>query len=184
MRRRNIKRIIFVLFLLLAVIAVIYVIQDRNILQRRYDAETGVLVTRVHDGDTISVIMNTEKKKVRLIGIDAPETGQRPWGKRAKKYLETLVNASEWRVRLEFDIDKRDKYGRFLAYVWTENGELVNLLMVKSGYAMLYTIPPNVKYANELREAQREARNMRLGIWGEKGLKEKPSNYRKRYPRM
>jgi len=180
-QRKDVKSITVFLFLLLAVI---YIIQDKYFPVRRYDAETIVPVIRVHDGDTVSVIMHTEKEKVRFIGIDAPETGQRPWGKKAKQYLEALLRSSEWKVRLEFDVDKRDKYGRFLAYVWTENGEMINLLMVKSGHAMLYTIPPNVKYTNELREAQKEARDMRLGIWGAKGLKEKPSNYRKKHPRI
>jgi len=180
MRKRNIKRITFVLFLLLAII---YVIQDRNLPVRQYTVETVVPVIRVHDGDTISVIMQAKKEKVRLVGIDAPELGQRPWGERAKKYLETLVDASARRVRLEFDVAQRDKYGRFLAYVWTENGEMINLLMVKSGHAVLYTIPPNVRHTHELRQAQKEARDMRLGIWSEKGLKEMPSDYRKRHPR-
>jgi len=176
----NVKRVTFILILL---IAIIYIIQDRYLPERQDDAATGMPVIRVHDGDTISVIMYAKKEKVRLIGIDAPEIGQRPWGKRAKKYLETLVDASDRKVRLEFDVVRRDKYGRSLAYVWTDNGEMVNLLMVKSGHAVLYTIPPNVRYTNELRQAQKEARDMRLGIWGEKGLKEIPGDYRKRHPR-
>jgi len=180
MRGRNIKHIpIVVLFL----IAVIYVIQERNLPVRQYGAKTGVPVIRVHDGDTISVIMQAKKEKVRLVGIDAPELGQRPWGERAKKYLETLVDASDRRVRLECDVAQRDTYGRSLAYVWTENGEMINILMVKSGHAVLYTIPPNVRYAHELREAQKEARDMGVGIWSEKGLKEMPGDYRKRHPR-
>ena len=180
MRKRNIKFITFVLFFLLATI---YVIQDRNLPVRQYTVETVVPVIRVHDGDTISVIIHAKKEKVRLVGIDAPEIGQRPWGKMAKEYLETLVDASDWKVRLEFDVAQKDKYGRSLAYVWTQHGEMINLLMVKSGQAVLYTIPPNVRYTNELREAQKEARDLRLGIWGEKGLKEMPNDYRKRHPR-
>jgi micrococcal nuclease len=180
MRRINIKRITFVLILLLAVT---YAIRDRNLPVRRYGTARGVPVISVHDGDTISVIVEAKKEKVRLIGIDAPELGQGPWGKEAKKYLETLLDASGRRVRLEFDVTRRDKYGRILAYVWTENGEMINLLMVKSGHAVLYTIPPNVRYTNELRQAQKEARDMALGIWGEEGLKEMPSDFRKRHPR-
>lgn len=181
MLRRDIKHIAVLLFLLLAII---YVIQDKNLPVRQYDAETFVPTIKVHDGDTVSVIIHTKKEKVRLIGIDAPEIGQRPWGNKAKKYLETLLRSSEWKVRLEFDVDKRDKYGRFLAYAWTEKGEMINLLMVKSGQAVLYTIPPNIKYSEELREAQKEARDMSLGIWSENGLEERPSDYRKKHPRI
>jgi len=61
---------------------------------------------------------------------------------------------------------------------------MINLLMLKNGYAMLYTFPPNVKYVNELQDAQREARDKRRGIWSEKGLKERPGDYRKEHPRM
>jgi len=180
MRRRNIKYItVVVLFLL----AVIYLIHDIHLPLGQHSNEASVPVISVHDGDTISVIMQGKKEKVRLVGIDAPELGQRPWGKRAKKYLENLVDASGRKVKLEFDVVQRDRYGRLLAYVRTENGEMINLLMVKSGYAVLYTVTPNVRYTNELRQAQKEAREMRLGIWREKGLKEKPSDYRKRHPR-
>ena len=180
MRRRHIKPVTLLLLLL---IAIIYIIKDRDLPVRWNDAATGVPVIRVHDGDTISVIADAEKEKVRLIGIDTPELGQGPWGKEAKKYLETLLDASGRRVRLEFDVTRRDKYGRLLAYVWTENGELVNLLMVRSGHAVVYTIPPDVRYTNELRQAQKEARKMKLGIWGEGGLEEMPSDYRRRHPR-
>jgi len=180
MRRKNVK---FITFVSILFIAIIYITHDINLPERKEDAVTGVPVIRVHDGDTISVIMQGNKEKVRLIGIDAPEIGQRPWGMRAKKYLETLVDASEMKVRIEFDLARRDKYGRFLAYVWAENGEMLNLLMVRNGYAVLYTIPPNVRYTNELRQSQEEARDMRLGIWKETGLKELPVDYRKRHPR-
>ena len=176
----KIKHITLILILLLVVT---YALRDRDLPVRRYDAPREAPVIRVHDGDTISVIIDAKQEKIRLIGIDAPELAQGHWGKEAKKYLETLVDASGRRVRLEFDATRRDKYGRILAYVWAENGEMINLLMVKSGHAVLYTIPPNVRYTNELRQAQEEARDMALGIWGKKGLEEMPSDYRKRHPR-
>lgn len=61
---------------------------------------------------------------------------------------------------------------------------MINLLMLKNGYAMLFTFPPNVKYVNEFRAAQREARDGRLGIWSEEGLKERPGDYRRQHPRI
>jgi micrococcal nuclease len=143
-----------------------------------------VTVSKVHDGDTVSVIMDNRREKVRLIGIDAPEMGQRPWGDEAKKYLENILSSSGWRTRLEFDVERRDKYGRLLAYLWTPDGRLVNLMMVRSGYAMLFTFPPNVKHANEFRAAQQEASSRAVGMWGDKGLKERPKDYRKAHPRI
>jgi len=164
---------------------IVYFIYDKYPPAAQRSKDTSVVsVVEVHDGDTISVVINRKKEKVRLIGIDAPELGQRPWGEKAKKYLESLLSLSGWKVTLEFDVEQRDKYGRILAYLRTSNGDMINLLMLKNGYAMLYTFPPNVKYVNELQDAQREARDKRRGIWSEKGLKERPGDYRKEHPRM
>jgi micrococcal nuclease len=145
--------------------------------------ETSVRVVRVHDGDTVSAVFGQKTEKVRLLGIDAPEMGQRPWGAKAKRHLEGLLKRSEWSVSLEFDIVKRDKYGRLLAYLRGKDNKLINLEMVEDGYAVLFTLPPNVKYADELRNSQRLAREKGLGIWGKDGLKEMPLDYKKTHPR-
>jgi micrococcal nuclease len=179
MSRQNIKLISVVFFMLSAAF---YLLHENHSLSKQNNEEIFSSVKEVHDGDTISAIINQKKEKVRLIGIDAPEIGQNPWGMEAKKYLETLLSSSGWKVKLEFDIDKRDKYGRILAYLWTTRGEMVNLLMLKSGNALLFTLPPNVKYVNDLRTAQREAKDGEFGIWGEKGMKERPGAYRREHP--
>ena len=140
-------------------------------------------VITVHDGDTVSVVIGQKTEKVRLLGIDAPEMGQRPWGAKAKRHLEELLSRSGWMVSLEFDIRKRDKYGRLLAYLRGKDNRLINLEMVEDGYAVLFTLPPNVKYADELRTGQRLAREKGLGIWGKDGLKEMPLDYKKAHPR-
>lgn len=140
-----------------------------------------VRVIKAHDGDTVSVVLNGRKEKMRLIGIDAPEIKQRPWGTKAKKHLEKLLMASNWTVILEFDVEKRDKYGRLLCYVYSTDKNMINLQMLKHGYAVLLTIPPNIKYVDELRIAQNEARQHRRGIWNSKGLKESPRDYRERH---
>ena len=140
-------------------------------------------VVAVHDGDTVSVMIGKRREKVRLIGIDAPEMGQRPWGAKAKKHLGGLLSRNGWMVSMEFDIEKRDKHGRLLAYLWIKDGTLLNLEMVQDGYAVLFTFPPNVKHADLLRNGQRLAREKGLGIWGKDGLKEKPQDYKKAHPR-
>jgi micrococcal nuclease len=137
----------------------------------------------VHDGDTLSVIVGRKKERVRLIGIDAPELAQRPWGGHAKRHLKDLLGYTGTGLTLEFDVEKRDRYGRLLAYVRTGDNALVNLEMVRDGYAVLYTFPPNVKYVDLLREGQRYAREKGLGIWGRNGLKEMPKDYRREHPR-
>jgi micrococcal nuclease len=87
-------------------------------------------------------------------------------------------------VSIEFDVEKRDKYNRLLAYLKTKDGILINSLMLKHGYALLYTVPPNVKYVDVLRRAQKEARDKAIGIWSMDGLKETPSQYRYKNPRI
>jgi micrococcal nuclease len=149
-------------------------------------------VIKVHDGDTVSVSFGQKREKIRLIGIDAPELFQEPWGKIAKEHLRRLLGSPKRRgypnpfgssrVKIETDVEKRDRYGRLLAYVWTKDGKCVNVEMVRDGLAVLYTVPPNVKYADILRDAQREAKEAERGIW-RRGLEESPQQYRKEHPR-
>lgn len=174
--------LIAIVFFILA--SAFYLVHEKYPFLRKQAAEASSTVVTVHDGDTISVVTGGKQEKVRLIGIDAPEIGQKPWGYEAKKHLEKLLGFSGGEVTMEFDLEKRDKHGRLLAYLRLKDGRLLNLLMVKNGYALLYTIPPNLKYVNELREAQSEAREKRLGVWSAEGLKERPQDYRRDNPRM
>jgi micrococcal nuclease len=70
-------------------------------------------------------------------------------------------------LRLNFDVEKRDKYGRLLAYVYLSNGKMLNEEIVKAGYANLMTIPPNVRYQERFLKDYREARENRKGLWKE-----------------
>ncbi|MCG2721612.1 MAG: thermonuclease family protein [Thermodesulfovibrionales bacterium] len=178
--RRIGNLIAMVVFLL---VAGFYVINEKYPFAGKQEEDPYVFVIAVNDGDTVSVLLGRKKEKIRLIGIDAPEMGQQPWGEGAKNYLESILNASGQKVRIERDVEERDTYGRTLAYLWTTKGEMVNVMMVRGGYAMLYTFPPNVRYVHELTEAQTEARNARAGVWSENGLQEKPGDYRKEHPR-
>jgi len=180
----HLKKVKFLSSLFFIFVAIFYLAHERFSLSRQDTPDNFVTVVSVSDGDTVSVILDKRREKVRLIGIDAPELGQKPWGTEAKKYLEALLGSSGWKVELEFDVEKRDKYGRILAYLKMTDGKLINLLMVRNGYAMLFTIPPNVRYAAELRAAQREAREKRLGIWNSEGLRERPGDYRREHPRI
>jgi len=123
------------------------------------------VVKRVIDGDTI-LLWNGER--VRYIGIDTPELHHRSkpveyLAKEAKEFNERLVGAKT--VRLEFDVERRDKYGRLLAYIYLEDGTFVNAELIKEGYAQLLTIPPNVKHVNTFIRLQREARENNRGLW-------------------
>lgn len=139
-------------------------------------------VVRVNDGDTVTVSIDRHRQKIRLIGIDAPELGQQPWGERAKRHLQDILSSSR-SVSLEHDVERRDKYGRLLAYIRTADGRMVNAEMLRDGYAVLFTFPPNVKHVNEFTSSQRQAREKKLGIWGKDGLSQLPVDWRRQHPR-
>lgn len=122
-------------------------------------------VVRVIDGDTI--LLSTGEK-VRFIGVDTPETvdPRKPveyLGKEATEYNRKLVGSNK--VRLEFDVQERDKYGRLLAYVYLPDGTFVNAELVKNGYARVATYPPNVKHQDLFLKLEREARENNRGLW-------------------
>ena len=127
-------------------------------------------VTKVVDGDTFWVNDGTEKgKKVRLIGVDAPETRRTArkevgyYSQESKKYLTDMLLDQE--VRLEYDVDPTDRYGRTLAYAYLKEGTFVNAELVKQGFAMVMTVPPNVRFAEEFLNLQIEARKKQRGLW-------------------
>jgi micrococcal nuclease len=115
-------------------------------------------VTRVFDGDTILL---EDGRKVRYLGINAPES-QEPLSRKAKRRNEELVLGKV--VRLEYDREREDRYGRLLAWVH-EGNDPVNLRLVREGLAHAFIIPPNGSRSREILQAQEEARQKRLGIW-------------------
>jgi micrococcal nuclease len=125
------------------------------------------LCTRVVDGDTIIVDMNGKQERVRLIGVDTPETvhPQKPveyFGKEASEFTKSMVEGKK--VRLEYDWQDRDKYGRLLAYVYLADGTFLNAEIIKQGYGFAYTRFP-FKYLEEFRQYEKEARKERKGLW-------------------
>jgi micrococcal nuclease len=117
-----------------------------------------VTIASVVDGDTVEL---TNGRRLRYIGINTPEQDQ-PYYKEATALNRQLVAGKN--VQLEVDVETFDQYGRTLAYVWV-NGLMVNLEIVKQGYANAFTVPPNVRYENLFRQAEREAREAGRGLW-------------------
>ncbi|OGW33505.1 MAG: hypothetical protein A2X59_08885, partial [Nitrospirae bacterium GWC2_42_7] len=145
---------------ILVLISLLYGLSEKDIpIESENKNGSLIRVEKVHDGDTITAIVENRSEKIRLIGIDTPEMGQRPWGSKAKEYLESLVESSFKTLTIEYDIEHRDKYGRILAYIRTKDGRLINEEMLSSGYALLFTFPPNVKYVDRFISAQKEAQN-------------------------
>lgn len=127
-------------------------------------------VKKVVDGDTFWIADGSKKgRKIRLLGIDAPEsrkTGRKEigyYGAEAKNYLQQRLEGK--RVRLVYDVQQYDRFHRTLAYVYLEDGTFLNEELIRKGYAVVLTIPPNVKYAGQLVKVQRSARKYHKGLW-------------------
>ena len=128
-------------------------------------------VERVVDGDTLVADVGGHADRVRLIGIDTPETVSptKPvqcYGKQASDHLKALLPRGT-PIVLVTDADTRDVYGRLLAYVYRpHDGLFVNLELARDGYASLLTYPPNVTHEPQFATAVGQARQHRVGLWG------------------
>lgn len=127
-------------------------------------------VTRVMDGDTLEVeLASGGTERVRLIGIDTPETGHptlgvQPFGPEASAFTREQLQGKA--VLLETDVEERDQYGRLLAYVYLPDGTLFNGVLVDRGLARMATYPPNVRYVAVWQAITRAAAESGIGLWG------------------
>lgn len=137
-----------------------------------------IKVDRVVDGDTIQVYLKGKKEHIRMIGVNTPETVKEDspveyYGPEASNYTKKMLTGKT--VYLEFDVGERDRFGRPLAYVWLEkpksdsDGEvrakMFNAQLLLQGYGRIITIPPNVKYVDNFKKYQTEAREKKRGLW-------------------
>lgn len=126
-------------------------------------------VLRVVDGDTIIVRVGGRRERLRYIGIDTPEsvkpgTPVQCFARAASSRNKRLIDGRT--VTLRFDVERRDRYRRLLAYVYRQSdGLFVNADLVRGGYAVPMTIPPNVRHADEFVRLAREARRAGRGLW-------------------
>ena len=141
--------------------------------------EANATIVRAVDGDTVHVLLGDvsgaasrpdASETVRLIGIDTPET-HRPgtpiqcFGPEASRFTAALLSPGT-PIRLERDVEARDRYGRLLAYIFrASDGVFVNLALARNGFAHAYTFPPNVAHTDEFVEAAGLARDEGLGLW-------------------
>jgi micrococcal nuclease len=122
-------------------------------------------VKRIIDGDTIEL---TDGRKVRYIGVDTPETKhptkeQQCYGQAASEKNKELVEGKT--VKLEKDVSETDRYGRLLRYVWVDD-QLINLVLVRDGFAIASSYPPDVAKQEIFRDAEKTAREKNVGLWG------------------
>lgn len=133
-------------------------------------------VIKVIDGDTVAVEINGKKETIRLIGINTPETvdPRKPvecFGIEASNRAKEILTGK--RVKLEADsvVGERGKYGRLLRYVFLDDGTNFNKMMISEGYAYEYTYNLSYKYQSEFRQAEKEAREAKRGLWADGACK-------------
>lgn len=127
-------------------------------------------VVRVVDGDTIDVMENGTKVRVRLIGINTPETVDprrtvQCFGAEASQKTKELLGGGFVKLVSDKTQDTYDKYGRRLAYIYTPDGTFVNLELITQGYAYEYTYRVPYAYQVEFKNAEHDARTMGRGLW-------------------
>jgi micrococcal nuclease len=122
------------------------------------------------DGDTFWINDGSDKGlKIRLIGVDTPENQARfgnpeeYFGDEASAFTKSILMNKK--VRLEYDVDRTDSFGRTLAYVYLEDGTFLNEELIKRGFATIMTVQPNSKYAKHFYKLQVEARENNVGLW-------------------
>jgi micrococcal nuclease len=135
---------------------------------------TEAVVRSVVDGDTLNVVIGGKQYPVRIIGVDTPETKdpRTPvmcFGKEATAETQRLVDLAGGKVLLEKDVSETDKYDRLLRYVWLEHPDgrrMLNLELVKGGFAQASSYPPDVRYQDQFTKAMRQAKEANVGLWG------------------
>lgn len=188
--KKLVKTFIIILFIIASMYFERYIdkIDSNNILnEKTYNASENntspyastnfikAFVSRIVDGDTIEVNIDSKKYKVRFIGVNCPEYTSKIeyFGKESTEYTNNILYNRY--VFLEKDVSETDKYGRLLCYVWleipTENTideirtKMFNGLLLDNGYASAVTYPPDVKYSKEFKEIAADARNYNKGLW-------------------
>ena len=164
-KRERTKRLysIICLIVLAALVLFTYFFIERSMIRDRAgnDLKGPYKVERVVDGDTIVVKIKGESVKVRMIGIDTPESvapseygkENTPQGLDAAEYTKKLLKGSK--VYIEFDVSTEDRYGRQLAYVYLKDAKtMVQMKLLEEGLATVYTVQPNSKYAEEFLRIQ------------------------------
>ena len=144
----------------------------------KIDDNTNYKVTRVIDGDTIEVAISGQVEKIRLIGINTPETvdPRKPvecFGKEASDHAKALLEGQSVKLGSDSTQADRDKYNRLLRYVRLPDGRNFNKLMIAEGYAYEYTYEIPYKYQSEFKAAELQARQMKKGLWADRACPKK-----------
>ena len=138
--------------------------------------ETTCIVAHVLDGETLDC---RGGPRIRLIGIDAPEMDQAPFGAAARAALASLARPGA-HLRAVIGVERLDRHGRTLAYLYAADGTFINVAMARNGYAVELPIRPNVRHAAAIRTAVAAARGSGAGLWRIDGFACLPARHRRR----
>lgn len=133
------------------------------------------MLSAVIDGDSIRC---ADGREIRLLSIDAPEIAQAPWGERSR---DALLERAPIRTPLdvEYDLERRDDFGRDLAYLYLRDGTMLNERMVESGHALAFVISPNRRYEARIRAAEATSSGAERGLWASWGFTCRPVDFRR-----
>lgn len=170
MVKKAAKGLMYLIMLFIGAFVVVYTFQTDNIPEPENVVEA--TVTRVVDGDTFVVDIDGEEERLRLIGVDCPESvhpdesRNTEAGVIASEYSKEHIPAGEL-VYLEYGEDPRDDYDRLLAYMYMDKelSQMYNEQLLAAGMAKVMTIEPNDKYASLFSEIEMKARHDEVGIW-------------------
>jgi len=161
-----------IVFIFCISIAIYFFASDSNQLQTTTGDESLYTVVKVIDGDTIDVVVQGKTERLRLIGVDTPETVDprktvQCFGVEASNKAKEILNGQ--RVKIEADVTQgnRDKYGRLLRYVFLADDTNFNQRMIEDGYAHEYTYNVPHKYQTDFMAAEKNAREKKLGLWSD-----------------
>lgn len=149
----KLRKILIELVVVLLLVSIVGCGEDKN-----KTSGNGFKVERIIDGDTIVL---KDGRTVRYIGIDTPERGESYYAE-ATEANRRLVEGEK--LKLELDVEEKDRYGRTLAYIYVDD-TFVNVQLIREGYARAYPYPPNIKYKDVFSKAEVEARQRGVGIW-------------------
>lgn len=171
-KRRKSASVLVVLGLGVAVFLVDYFLREPDMPLPDPGTDLVCTVREVADGDTITASCPDGKLRVRVWGIDAPETGQQPWGQDSTRYLQALLDQGD---RVQVQVVDTDRYGRSVARLFIGEQDL-GWQMVRDGRAVVYE---QYNDSQGYRDAQSEARGARLGVWAEPGDQQDPAAWRR-----
>lgn len=165
--------VVFVCFLVVVAVNVIqYVNASGSKVSNSINIDENVYypVTKILDGDTIKVKVNSKTITVRMLGIDTPETVDprkevQCYGKEASDATKGLLSNNKVSLHLNPNREVSDKYGRYLAYVYLEDGTFVNEYLIENGYAKEYKYGKSYSERDNFRNVEIKARNSNLGLW-------------------